>query len=833
MARDEKTGDRVAVSAKAIEELPGVGPATAEKLREAGFSDLMALAVASPQMVADAAEIGSNVAQKIIIAAREAADVGGFETGDIILERRKSVAKLTTCSKALDELLGGGLETQAITEMYGEFGSGKCSAKDTMVLYFNEAHPHFESIGDAYAKYAGLNGEEPFEEGFVVRGIPVQVLGLPDGGMRLTAATALYREYAKTVYRIRTSRGSVHRVTGAHRFLTVTDQGVQWVPARSLSVGDPVGGPRDLPIGRGGLSEDDAYFLGLFVAEGTGNPLSICNTDSRIIEWLRAYVERRFGYTPTVRSDSARPHVKTVLLRKATETFLGELANERAGEKRVPEKVFVASLDAVRRFLAGYLDGDGSVGKTISATSKSEALVRGLAYLFGRLGVRVTLAQREHKGLPYHVLHIVGFDRDGLELPMLTKRFEHRTTHNSSHGYPTKIPRYLASVYRRTLGGNRGRQRKVLGRRTNDAEAFYHVLTRSQYETKTINTVTLRRIISEFVVGYRCLEEASKLAERLESLRPDEFERLVDILPFAFNEISSELGVSKSGTNNYLWRGLPKDIDTRSKIKAALEKRINERMRALNEALPQIQNIHSLVWDEILEIEEEPHDDFVYDFVVPDGHAFVGGAVPTFMHNSQLGHQFAVNVTRPEEDGGLNGDTVWIDTEQTFRPERIRQMAEAFDLDVDEVLKRIHIARAFNSHHQMLLVEKAHELSKDFPVRLIVIDSLTAHFRAEFIGRGVLAERQQLLNKHIHELMRLGDLLNAVIYVTNQVHAKPDAFFGDPTRPIGGHIVGHSATFRVYLRKSKGGKRIARLIDSPNLPEAEAVFSVSEVGIRD
>src|SRR6266571_1356619 len=116
---------------------------------------------------------------------------------------------------------------------------------------------------------------------------------------------------------------------------------------------------------------------------------------------------------------------------------------------------------------------------------------------------------------------------------------------------------------------------------------------------------------------------------------------------------------------------------------------------------------------------------------------------------------------------------------------------------------------------------------------LIVIDSLTAHFRAEYIGRGVLAERQQLLNKHIHELMRFGDIHNAVIYVTNQVHAKPDAFFGDPTRPVGGHIVGHSATFRVYLRKSKGGKRIARLIDSPNLPEAEAVFSVSEDGIRD
>lgn len=200
---------------------------------------------------------------------------------------------------------------------------------------------------------------------------------------------------------------------------------------------------------------------------------------------------------------------------------------------------------------------------------------------------------------------------------------------------------------------------------------------------------------------------------------------------------------------------------------------------------------------------------------------------------TQIAHQVAVNAQRPPDEGGLDGDIVWIDTENTFRPERITHMAAALDMDPDEALKRIHVARAFNSHHQMLLVDKANELAKDFKIRLLVADSLTAHFRAEYVGRGVLAERQQLLNKHIHDLMRFGDVHNAVICVTNQVHAKPDAFFGDPTRPIGGHIVGHSATFRVYLRKSKGGKRIARLIDSPNLPEAEAVFSVSEDGIRD
>ncbi|MDD1747224.1 MAG: DNA repair and recombination protein RadA [Methanomassiliicoccales archaeon] len=200
---------------------------------------------------------------------------------------------------------------------------------------------------------------------------------------------------------------------------------------------------------------------------------------------------------------------------------------------------------------------------------------------------------------------------------------------------------------------------------------------------------------------------------------------------------------------------------------------------------------------------------------------------------TQLCFQLAVNATMPFEKGGLEGEVIVIDTENTFRPERIVQIANAMDMDPVETLHKIHVARAFNSSHQMLLVDKAMEVAKETKITLMIVDSLTAHFRAEYVGRGALAERQQLLNKHMHDLLRFGDLNNAVIAVTNQVSSKPDAFFGDPTRPIGGHIVGHAATYRIYLRKSKGGKRIARLIDSPNLPEAEAVFSVSEEGIRD
>ena len=200
---------------------------------------------------------------------------------------------------------------------------------------------------------------------------------------------------------------------------------------------------------------------------------------------------------------------------------------------------------------------------------------------------------------------------------------------------------------------------------------------------------------------------------------------------------------------------------------------------------------------------------------------------------TQVCFQLAVNATLPEDRGGLDSDVVIIDSENTFRPERIIQMANYLGVDPQETLSRIHVARAFNSQHQVLLVEKAMQLAEEKKIRLMIVDSLTSHFRAEYVGRGALAERQQVLNRHMHDLLNFATLNNAAIVVTNQVSAKPDAFFGDPTRPIGGHIVGHTATFRVYLRKGKAGKRIARLIDSPNLPEGEAVFLVTEDGIKD
>ena len=200
---------------------------------------------------------------------------------------------------------------------------------------------------------------------------------------------------------------------------------------------------------------------------------------------------------------------------------------------------------------------------------------------------------------------------------------------------------------------------------------------------------------------------------------------------------------------------------------------------------------------------------------------------------SQLGFQLSLNVQLPEEKGGLNGNCMFIDTEATFRPDRISQMAKSLGLDPVQALKNIYVARAYDSDHEMFLIEKAGETISEKKIKLLIIDSLTSHFRADYTGRGELAPRQQKLNRLLHNLQRLADSQNIAVFVTNQVLANPAILFGDPTMPIGGHVLAHQATYRVYLRKSSGEKRIARMMDSPNLPPGECVFKITPDGVRD
>lgn len=202
---------------------------------------------------------------------------------------------------------------------------------------------------------------------------------------------------------------------------------------------------------------------------------------------------------------------------------------------------------------------------------------------------------------------------------------------------------------------------------------------------------------------------------------------------------------------------------------------------------------------------------------------------------SQICHQLCVNVQLPKEQGGLEGGALYIDTEHTFRPERIVQIAKNRGLEPEKVLSRIVYAEALTSDHQMYLLDHAASQMSEHNIRLIVVDSLIAHFRSEFIGREMLAERQQKLEKHLHKLMRLARAYNAAAVITNQVMAKPDVFFSEAVGPTGGHILAHISHTRVFLRKSPTPHiRIAKLVVSPSLPEgSECIFKISEKGIED
>ncbi|KXB02051.1 DNA repair and recombination protein RadA [candidate division MSBL1 archaeon SCGC-AAA261F17] len=200
---------------------------------------------------------------------------------------------------------------------------------------------------------------------------------------------------------------------------------------------------------------------------------------------------------------------------------------------------------------------------------------------------------------------------------------------------------------------------------------------------------------------------------------------------------------------------------------------------------------------------------------------------------TQLAHQLSANVQLPPGEGGLEGGVVYIDTENTFRPERISQMAEAVGLDPKGALENIFVARASTTDHQMLLAEKAGEMARDDGVKLLVVDALMSIFRTEYVGRGALAERQQKLGRHLSTLHKLAEGHNLAVLVTNHVMSNPGVFFGDPTKPIGGHVLGHAATGRVYIRKSRKNTRKAKLVDHPSQPPSTVKFKITGEGIRD
>lgn len=200
---------------------------------------------------------------------------------------------------------------------------------------------------------------------------------------------------------------------------------------------------------------------------------------------------------------------------------------------------------------------------------------------------------------------------------------------------------------------------------------------------------------------------------------------------------------------------------------------------------------------------------------------------------TQLSHQLAVNAQLSIEKSGFNGNVVWIDTEDTFRPERIIQICENRGLDKEKLLNGIWHSTCYNTAHQRLLIEQLYSFCPERNIKLVIIDSVLGHLRGEYIGRGMLSARQDELKRMLLNLRKVALSTKTTIIYTNQVMDDPSVIYGNPEKPTGGHVMGHAASTRLHLRKGRRDQRIAKLIDSLSLPEGEAVFRITDMGIED
>jgi DNA repair protein RadA len=200
---------------------------------------------------------------------------------------------------------------------------------------------------------------------------------------------------------------------------------------------------------------------------------------------------------------------------------------------------------------------------------------------------------------------------------------------------------------------------------------------------------------------------------------------------------------------------------------------------------------------------------------------------------TQICHTLCIMVQQKKSKGGLDGRALYVDTEHTFRPERIVSIAQSRNLDPDRILEYIIVAKAYNSAHQELIIEEAGHVIDTSNVKLLIVDSAVSNYRAEFLGRAILSERQQKLNKFMHILLRIAQTYGIAVLVTNQIQSSPDSIFGDVFRPTGGHVVAHTSTYRVLLKRSGKKNRIARMVDSPYHAEREVLFTLTEKGVTD
>jgi DNA repair protein RadA len=177
---------------------------------------------------------------------------------------------------------------------------------------------------------------------------------------------------------------------------------------------------------------------------------------------------------------------------------------------------------------------------------------------------------------------------------------------------------------------------------------------------------------------------------------------------------------------------------------------------------------------------------------------------------------------------------IFIDSENTFRANRVHQIAEQRGHDPLAILEKIYHCTVYSSEHLESVIDNLDKSIEQYNAKIVIIDSIVSLHRAEFSGRGTLADRQQRLGKMLNKLRRYADIYNIAVVVTNQVVSSPDGLHSgfDSMKAAGGNIVAHSSTYRIFLRKS-GKNRVATMEDSPSHSYQRVKFSISESGIQD